>query len=244
MLELIRSCDRGYADHGWLKSYHSFSFADYYDARRMGFGALRVINEDRIAPGTGFGTHGHRDMEIISYVLDGELAHKDSMGNGQAGAAGSSNHAGVIRPGDIQRMSAGTGVMHSEFNHAKDQTTHFLQIWIQPDARGVTPDYAQIHVPAADKRGRLRLVASPDGATGSVRINADAKLYAGLFDGVESEDISLNASRLAYVHLVRGELVVNGKALKSGDALQLSEETRLSLGQGKDAEVLVFDLAP
>jgi redox-sensitive bicupin YhaK (pirin superfamily) len=240
MLELIRSCDRGYADHGWLKSYHSFSFADYYDARRMGFGALRVINEDRIAPGTGFGTHGHRDMEIISYVLDGELAHKDSMGNGQAGAANS----GVIRPGDVQRMSAGTGVMHSEFNHAKDRSTHFLQIWIQPDARGVAPSYEQIHVPAEQKRGRLRLLASPDGAQGSVRIHSDAKLYAGLFDGEESAELQLSASRLAYVHLVRGELVVNGKALKGGDALQISEETRLSLGQGKDAEVLVFDLQP
>jgi len=244
MLELIRSCDRGYADHGWLKSYHSFSFADYYDARRMGFGALRVINEDRIAPGTGFGTHGHRDMEIISYVLEGELAHKDSMGNGQAGAAESGKQAGVIRPGDVQRMSAGTGVMHSEFNHAKDRSTHFLQIWIQPDVRGVAPDYEQIHVPAEQKRGRLRLLASPDGAEGSVRIHADARLYAGLFDGTEAAQLNLSAARLAYVHLVRGELTVNGKALKAGDALQISEETRLSLGQGRDAEVLVFDLQP
>ncbi|MET0518725.1 MAG: pirin family protein [Burkholderiaceae bacterium] len=239
MLELIKSSDRGYADHGWLKSFHSFSFADYHDPRRMGFGALRVINEDRIAPGTGFGTHGHRDMEIISYVLDGELAHKDSMGNGEKGGA----FAGVIKPGDVQRMSAGTGVMHSEFNNAKDRPTHFLQIWIMPDERGVKPGYAQTHFPAEDKRGRLRLVASRDGADGSVPINADARLFAGLFDGDEKARLALAPGRLAYVHLVRGKLSVNGQALNGGDALQLSAVDALTIDAGQDAEVLVFDLA-
>ena len=238
MFELIKSCDRGYADHGWLKSFHSFSFADYYDPRRMGFGALRVINEDRIAPGTGFGTHGHRDMEIISYVLEGELAHKDSMGNGHA------QGSGVIRPGDVQRMSAGTGVMHSEYNHAPDQSTHFLQIWIQPDQRGVAPGYEQKHFPAEEKRGRLRLIASPDGAEGSVRIKASSRLHAGLFNGDEATTLALAPGRLAYVHLVRGELSVNGQALKGGDALALKDEAQLQLSAGREAEVLVFDLAP
>ncbi|MBV8036805.1 pirin family protein [Roseateles sp.] len=239
MLQLIKSADRGYADHGWLKSFHSFSFADYYDPARMGFGALRVINEDRIAPGTGFGTHGHRDMEIISYVLSGELAHKDSMGNGETGAANS----GVIRPGDVQRMSAGSGVMHSEFNHAKDQTTHFLQIWIQPDARGIAPSYEQKHFDAASKRGQLRLVAASDGAGGAVTLHADARLYAGLFDGDETAELDLAPGRLAYVHLVRGALSVNGQELTAGDALQVRQTSRLTLTAGRDAEVLVFDLA-
>ncbi|HEX2011009.1 MAG TPA: pirin family protein [Roseateles sp.] len=238
MLELIKSADRGYADHGWLKSFHSFSFADYYDPKRMGFGPLRVINEDRVAAGTGFGTHGHRDMEIISYVLDGELAHKDSMGNGHAGGA----HAGVIRPGDVQRMSAGTGVMHSEFNNLQSGSTHFLQIWIMPDQRGVTPGYEQKHFDAADKRGRLRLVASQDGAEGSVSIHADARLYAGLFDGAESAELALAAGRIAYVHLVRGALTVNGQALTGGDALQVRDVAQLEVSGGADAEVLVFDL--
>ncbi|MCV2348793.1 pirin family protein [Paucibacter sp. Y2R2-4] len=239
MLELIKSSERGYADHGWLKSFHSFSFADYFDAKRMGFGALRVINEDRIAPGTGFGTHGHRDMEIISYVLEGELAHKDSMGNGTAGGA----HSGVIRPGDVQRMSAGTGVRHSEFNHAEGRSTHFLQIWIQPDQLGLAPGYQQEHFPASEKRGRLRLIASADGAEGSVRMNANAKLYAGLLDGSENASLELAPGRLAYVHLVRGSLQVNGQTLAGGDALQLSDESRVQLEAGQDAEVLVFDLA-
>jgi len=237
--QLIKSSDRGYADHGWLKSFHSFSFADYHDPARMGFGALRVINEDRIAPGTGFGTHGHRDMEIISYVLSGELAHKDSMGNGERGAA----NAGVIRPGDVQRMSAGTGVLHSEFNHAKDQTTHFLQIWIQPDHRGIAPSYEQKHFDTASKRGRLRLVAANDGAEGAVTIHADARLYAGLFDGDEAAELDLADGRIAYVHLVRGALTVNGQNLTAGDALQVREASRLALAAGRDAEVLVFDLA-
>jgi redox-sensitive bicupin YhaK (pirin superfamily) len=237
--QLIKSSDRGYADHGWLKSFHSFSFADYHDPARMGFGALRVINEDKVAAGKGFGTHSHRDMEIISYVLSGELAHKDSMGNGEVGGA----NAGVIRPGDVQRMSAGTGVMHSEFNHAKDQTTHFLQIWIIPDARGIAPSYEQKHFDAGSKRGQLRLVAANDGAEGSVTIHADAKLYAGLFDGSEAAELNLAPGRLAYVHLVRGSLSVNGQDLAAGDALQVRDTASLALTAGQDAEVLVFDLA-
>ncbi|HEY0954800.1 MAG TPA: pirin family protein [Roseateles sp.] len=237
--QLIKSSDRGYADHGWLKSFHSFSFADYYDPARMGFGALRVINEDKVEPGRGFGTHGHRDMEIISYVLSGELAHKDSMGNGEVGGA----NAGVIRPGDVQRMSAGTGVMHSEFNHAKDQTTHFLQIWIMPDQRGIAPSYEQKHFDTASKRGKLRLVAANDGADGAVTIHADARLYAGLFDGAEAAEVDLAPGRLAYIHVVRGSLNVNGQDLTAGDALQVREASRVALSTGKDAEVLVFDLA-
>jgi redox-sensitive bicupin YhaK (pirin superfamily) len=184
MMSIRRGNERGYADHGWLKSFHSFSFAEYYDPKFMGFGPLRVINEDRVAPGMGFGTHGHRDMEIISYVLDGELAHRDSMGNGS-----------VIRPGDVQRMSAGRGVMHSEFNHAKTETTHFLQIWIQPDRTGIDPSYEEKRFEATDKRGRLRLVASPDGADGSVVIHQDARVYAGTFDGDETAVLQVGAGR-------------------------------------------------
>jgi redox-sensitive bicupin YhaK (pirin superfamily) len=232
MLTRRSSSERGYADHGWLKSFHSFSFAGYYDPAHMGFGNLRVINEDRIAAGKGFGTHGHRDMEIISYVLSGELAHKDSMGNVKG-----------IPPGDVQRMSAGSGVMHSEFNHAAGQTTHFLQIWIEPNVTGIPPSYEQKSFPDSDKRGALRLVASPDGAQDSVTIHADASVYAGLFDGNETVDMVLNPQRKTYVHLVRGELQVNGQALKAGDALMLESESRLLLANGKDAEVLVFDLA-
>jgi quercetin 2,3-dioxygenase len=230
MLTLRKSTDRGYADHGWLKSFHSFSFAGYYDEKHMGFGNLRVINEDRIAAGTGFGTHGHRDMEIISYVLDGELAHKDSMGNVE-----------VIRPGEVQRMSAGKGVMHSEFNHAKG-TTHFLQIWILPNVAGISPGYESKVFNAAEKRGKLRLVASPDGAQGSVTIHADAKLYAGLLDWAETAQLTLNPARKTYVHLVRGELEVNGEKLSTGDAAKLQDIDKLTLAKGKDAEVLVFDL--
>ena len=232
MLTPRSSSERGYADHGWLKSFHSFSFAGYYDPAHMGFGNLRVINEDRIAAGKGFGTHGHRDMEIISYVLSGELAHKDSMGNLKG-----------IPPGDVQRMSAGTGVQHSEFNHAEGQTTHFLQIWIEPNVTGIPPSYEQKSFPDSDKRGTLRLVASPDGAQGSVKIHADASMYAGLFDGDETADLALTPQRKTYVHLVRGELQANGQALKAGDALKLEAESRLLLANGKDAEVLVFDLA-
>ena len=232
MLTLRKSDDRGFADHGWLKSFHSFSFANYYDPRHMGFGNLRVINEDRIAPGTGFATHGHRDMEIISYVLAGSLAHRDTMGNVQA-----------IAPGDVQRMSAGSGVQHSEFNHAQGETTHFLQIWIEPSVRGIEPSYEQKSFSVADKRGRLRLVASPDGADGSVLMHADARLYAGLFDGAEAARFTLPAGRKGYVHLVRGGLQVNGERLATGDAALLEHESQIALAGGKDAEVLVFDLA-
>ena len=239
MIALRKASERGYADHGWLKSFHSFSFADYHDPKHMGFGNLRVINEDRIEPGRGFGTHGHRDMEIVSYVLSGELAHKDSMGNGQEGAA----QTGVIRPGDVQRMSAGRGVMHSEFNHARDQTTHFLQIWIQPNVHGIEPGYEQKHFDAASKRGALRLVASPDAREGSVRIHADAAMYAGLFDGAESAELALQPGRKAYVQVVRGQIAVNGQTLSAGDAAKLDSEPSLSLADGRDAEVIVFDLA-
>ncbi len=231
MVTLRASSERGFADHGWLKSFHSFSFAGYYDAAHMGFGNLRVINEDRIAAGRGFGTHGHRDMEIISYVLSGELAHKDSMGNVKG-----------IPPGDVQRMSAGTGVQHSEFNHADGQTTHFLQIWIEPNVTGIPPSYEQKSFSEAEKRGQLRLVASPDGAQGSVTIHADARLYSGLLDGEESVDLTLDPKRKTYVHLVRGELEVNGQRLQTGDAARLESETRLQLARGQSAEVLVFDL--
>ena len=240
MITLRKSCERGHADHGWLKSFHSFSFADYHDPAHMGVGNLRVINEDRIAPGTGFGTHGHRDMEIVSYVLDGALAHKDSMGNGTEGG----KNAGVIVPGDVQRMSAGTGVMHSEFNHAADQTTHFLQIWLLPSQRGIAPGYEQKHFDTAAKRGRLALVASPDGREGSVTIHADASLRAGLFSGDERAQLVLDPHRQTYVHLVRGSLRVNGQALRGGDAVTLTHESTLVLDGGEDAEVLVFDLQP
>jgi redox-sensitive bicupin YhaK (pirin superfamily) len=233
MFTLRKAQDRGHADLGWLKSFHSFSFADYYDPAHMGWGNLRVINEDRVAPGTGFGRHGHRDMEIISYVLSGELAHRDSMGN----VVG-------IPPGDVQRMSAGTGVMHSEFNHAKGQTTHFLQIWIEPDVTGIAPSYEQKTVPEAQKRGVLRLIASRDGARDSVTIHADAAVYAGLFDGGERAELALDPARKGYVHLVRGALDVNGQRLASGDAALFEGESRIVLANGTDAEVLVFDLAP
>lgn len=232
MITLRKASERGHADHGWLKSFHSFSFANYYDPEHMGFGNLRVINEDRIAPGTGFGAHGHRDMEIISYVLDGELAHKDSIGNGAA-----------IAPGEVQRMSAGRGIMHSEYNHAPDQTTHFLQIWIEPDRRGIEPGYEQKAFAEAEKRGRLKLVASPDGRDGSVTLHADAAMYVSLLDGDESTGLDLDPGRLAYVHVARGQVTVNGQPLAAGDAAKLSGESRLELADGHGAEVIVFDLA-
>ena len=231
MIEIRKSDERGYADHGWLKSYHSFSFADYYDPRHVQFGPLRVINEDRVAPGMGFGTHGHRDMEIISYVLDGELAHKDSIGNGS-----------VIRPGDVQRKSAGTGVRHSEYNHAAHDTTHFLQIWVIPAENGIEPGYEERNFPAEEKRGKLRLVVSPDGAEGSVVIHQDARLYAGLFDGDEAATLAIAPGRRAYVHVARGAVTVNGQALGAGDAAKLEAVEAITLAQGSDAEVLVFDL--
>ena len=233
MLTLRPAKQRGYADHGWLKSFHSFSFAGYHDPAHMGWGNLRVINEDRIAPETGFGTHGHQDMEIISYVLSGNLAHQDSMGNVKG-----------IPPGDVQRMSAGSGVKHSEFNHAQGEETHFLQIWIQPNVRGIPPSYEQKTVPPASKRGALALIASHTPTTAAVKIHADAALYAGLFDGAEQAQLALNPKRRAYVFLVRGVLNVNGQNLQAGDALLVADESELNLSQGQDAEVLVFDLAP
>ena len=231
MMTIRPSGERGHADHGWLQSYHSFSFAGYYDPEHMGFGNLRVINEDYIAAGRGFGTHSHKDMEIISYVLSGELAHKDSMGNVKG-----------IPPGDVQRMSAGTGVQHSEFNHADNQTTHILQIWIEPNVIGIAPGYEQKTFAEPEKRGTLRLVASNDGAHGSVTIHADARLYAGLLDGDEVATLVLDPARKTYVHLVRGELEVNGKKLTQGDAAMIEAQNSLQLGKGQDAEVLVFDL--
>ncbi|MGC2518635.1 MAG: pirin family protein [Burkholderiales bacterium] len=231
MLDIRKGKDRGYADHGWLRSFHSFSFADYYDPEQMGFGALRVINEDRIQPGTGFGTHGHRDMEIISYVLDGALAHKDNMGNGSA-----------IVPGDVQRMSAGKGVMHSEFNYSKDGITHFLQIWIEPNVMGIAPGYEQKHFDAQSKRGRLRLVVSPDGRDGSVTMHQNACLYAALLDGAERVEHKLADGRRAYVHVVRGRLTVNGQPLEAGDALKAANTSKIVLEKGAGAEVLLFDL--
>jgi redox-sensitive bicupin YhaK (pirin superfamily) len=231
MLTVRKSQDRGYADHGWLKSFHSFSFAGYYDPAHMGWGNLRVINEDRIAPGTGFGTHGHRDMEIISYVMAGNLAHKDSMGNVKG-----------IPPGDVQRMSAGTGVQHSEFNHAPNETTHFFQIWIEPNVTGIPPSYEQKTFVSADKQGVLKLVASPDGADGSVLIHADAKLYSGLLDGTDAVSLTLDPARKAYVQVLRGGVSVNGTALQTGDAALLSGESALSIDAATEAEVLVFDL--
>ncbi len=232
MNEVRRSQERGHAQHGWLDSFHSFSFADYHDPAHMGFGALRVINEDRVQPGRGFGTHGHRDMEIISYVLDGALAHQDSMGNGS-----------VIRPGDVQRMSAGTGVQHSEYNASDRDPVHFLQIWIEPSERGASPAYEERNFDATSKRGRLRLIASPDGRDGSVTIRQDANLYAALVDGNESAGFAQKAGRRTYVHVVRGEAEVNGQALVAGDALKIVGEARVDITRGKDAEVLLFDLA-
>jgi redox-sensitive bicupin YhaK (pirin superfamily) len=231
MNTLRRSDERGFADHGWLKSFHTFSFADYHDPNHMEFGPLRVINEDRIAAGAGFGTHGHRDMEIISYVLAGELAHKDSMGNGS-----------IIRPGDVQRMSAGSGVLHSEFNASTSAPAHFLQIWIQPNVRNIAPSYEERKFSAAEKRGRLRLVVSPDSADGSVLIHQDARVYAGLFDAGERAELDVAPGRMLYVHLARGAVTANGTALSAGDALEMTASAKLTLEGGQDAEVLVFDL--
>lgn len=231
MIELRKSEERGHANHGWLDSYHSFSFADYHDAKHMNFGPLRVINEDYIDPGSGFGTHGHRDMEIITYVLEGELAHKDSMGNGS-----------VIRPGDVQRMSAGNGVRHSEFNNAPGAKTHLLQIWIEPNVLGIDPGYEEKHFAAAEKRGTLRLIASPEGRDGSVTIHQNANVYVGLFDGVERAAVPIAAGRRVYVYVARGEVSINGNGLKAGDALKATNETQVEVAQGRQAEVLLFDL--
>jgi quercetin 2,3-dioxygenase len=231
MNTLRRSHERGHANHGWLDSYHSFSFADYFDPKHVEFGPLRVINEDRVAPGEGFGTHPHRDMEIISYVLSGELAHKDSMGNGS-----------VIRPGDVQRMSAGSGIRHSEFNPSEAAPVHFLQIWIQPNVVGIQPSYEEKHFSDREKQGRFKLIASPDGADGSVLIHQDAFVYVGRFDGAEQAEVKLKPGRKSYVHVVRGEIRVNGIELGAGDALKVTEATKVSVDGGRAAEVLVFDL--
>lgn len=231
MQEIRRANERGFADHGWLQSFHTFSFADYFDPKHIEFGPLRVINEDRVQPGEGFGTHGHRDMEIISYVLEGELAHKDSLGTGS-----------TIRPGDVQRMSAGSGVRHSEFNASQTELVHFLQIWIQPAAHGIEPGYEQKHFAPAEKRGRLRLIASPDAAEGSVSIHQDARVYAGLFDGAEAAVLNVAQDRRIYVHVARGSISANGAGLSAGDALKLTDTRKLELEGGREAEVLVFDL--
>jgi redox-sensitive bicupin YhaK (pirin superfamily) len=231
MIEVRKGADRGFANHGWLRSFHSFSFADYYDPGHMGFGSLRVINEDRVAPGAGFGTHGHRDMEIISYVLEGALEHKDSMGNGS-----------VIRPGDVQRMSAGHGVRHSEFNGSKQEPVHFLQIWIEPNVSGIAPSYEEKHFDAAAKRGRLRLIAAPDGRDGAVTIHQDAFVYATLLDGAERVVHRPAPGRKVYVHVARGSLTANAQPLGPGDALKASGVEEVVLENGADAEALVFDL--
>ncbi|MEE4175210.1 MAG: pirin family protein [Xanthomonadales bacterium] len=232
MLNIRKARDRGHANHGWLDSHHTFSFANYSDPAHMGFGHLRVINEDRVAPGQGFGTHPHRDMEIISYVLDGALAHKDSMGNGS-----------VMRPGDVQRMSAGTGVTHSEFNASTEEEVHFLQIWVLPDAPGHEPGYEQVHFPDEEKRGRLRLVASATGREGSISLNQDADLYAGLFDGSERAAFEIRPSREAWLQVARGEITVNGERLLAGDGVSSTEAGEWVLGDGKGAEILLFDMA-
>jgi redox-sensitive bicupin YhaK (pirin superfamily) len=231
MLNLRKSEERGHADHGWLKSRHTFSFGDYYDPKHVEFGVLRVINEDRVDPDEGFGTHGHRDMEIVSYVLEGQLGHRDSMGNGS-----------VIVPGDVQRMSAGTGVLHSEMNPSASEPVHFLQIWIRPSAEGIAPSYEQKHFTPEEKRGALRLVASEDGADGSVRIHQDVRIYAGLFDGSERAELALAPRRRAYVHLALGNLKVNGVELAAGDGLKVSDVSSLTVSDGREAEVLVFDM--
>ena len=234
-IQIRRSADRGLAEHGWLKSFHSFSFADYFDPQHNEFGALRVINEDFIAPASGFGTHGHRDMEIITYVLEGELTHKDSIDTG--GGTGA-----VIRPGDVQRMSAGTGVLHSEYNRSPDTPVHLLQIWIVPNVTGIAPSYEEKRFTPEEKRGRLRLVASGDGRDGSVLIHQDARVHAGLFDGSESATYSFLPGRRAYLHVVRGSIVAQGEELAAGDAMKLADPHSLQLEYGRDAEVLLFDL--
>jgi quercetin 2,3-dioxygenase len=231
MITLRKADERGHADHGWLDSFHSFSFADYYDPAHMGYGPLRVINEDRVQPGMGFGTHGHRDMEIVSYVLEGQLEHKDSMGTGS-----------IIVPGDVQRMSAGRGVMHSEYNPSRTDGVHFLQIWIEPAERGIKPEYEQVGIPATAKRGRLALVAGPTGSGAAVTIHQDARMYAGQFDGDEGAVHPLAPGRRAYVHVARGALVVNGRSLGAGDAAKVEAEAEIRLDRGRAAEVLVFDL--
>jgi len=232
MIELRSSAERGHASHGWLDSFHSFSFADYHDPEHMGYGALRVINEDWVQPGTGFGMHGHRDMEIITYLLAGKLEHKDSMGTGS-----------VIVPGDVQRMSAGRGVLHSEYNPTPTEPVHLLQIWIEPNVTGIAPSYEQRHIPASEKRGRLRLIASADGRADSVSIHQDAAVYAALLDGAEAATHPLSPGRRAYVHVARGSVRVNGRTLQAGDAAKIEDEAAVTLDTADDAEVLLFDLS-
>jgi len=232
MFAVRKSDARGHANHGWLDSYHTFSFADYYDPREMGFGSLRVINEDRVQPGMGFGTHPHRDMEIISYVLEGALEHRDSLGTGS-----------IIRPGDVQRLSAGTGVRHSEFNPSDREAVHFLQIWIEPKVRGVKPSYEQQSFSAEQKRGRLRLVASPGGADGSLTIHQDAWVFAALLDGADALTYALPEGHNAYVHIARGTVALNGETLAAGDGAKIAAETELRFAEGRQAELLLFDMA-
>jgi len=231
MQQIRKSQERGRAEHGWLSSRHTFSFAEYRDPRHMGFGPLRVINEDRVQGGQGFGTHGHQDMEILSYVLGGALEHKDSMGNGS-----------VLRYGDVQRMSAGTGVRHSEFNHSPGEPVHFLQIWLFPDRNGLAPSYEEKHFDVADKRGRLRLVASPDGREGSVLVHQDASIYASILDGADRAEHAVRGGRGVYVHVARGSVHVNGDLLSAGDALKATDLEAVVLDRANDAEVLLFDL--
>ena len=233
MIEIRKADQRGVANHGWLKSRHTFSFGHYHDPKQQGFSDLLVINDDRVDPGMGFGTHPHRDMEIFSYVLEGALEHSDSMGTGS-----------VIRPGDVQMMSAGTGVRHSEFNHSKSELVHFLQIWIVPDVRGAVPRYQQVHFTEAEKRGRFRLIVSPKGADGSLAVHQNASIHAGLFDGTETATLEVGADRYVYVHVARGKIEVNGQRLGEGDGARIRNEQRLEFAKGDGAEVLVFDLRP
>ena len=231
MIELRKSADRGMAAHGWLKSAHTFSFAGYHDPQQMGFGPLRVINEDRVQPGMGFGTHGHRDMEIVTYVLEGALEHKDSIGSGS-----------VLRYGDVQRMSAGSGIMHSEFNHSREEPVHFLQIWIMPDVTGIPPEYEEKNFDAASKRGVLRLVASADGREGSVRLHQDAAVFASILEAGQSVTHTMSPKRGAFVQVARGEVSLNGTLLRAGDGAKISGESALVFDQAKDAEFLLFDM--
>ena len=231
MLKLRKSGERGHVNHGWLDTYHTFSFADYHDPAEMGFSALRVINDDKVQPGQGFGTHGHRDMEIITYVLEGALEHKDSMGNGS-----------IIRPGNVQRMSAGTGVRHSEFNPSRDERVHLLQIWIEPKITGVRPSYEEKQFGVEDKRGQLRLIASPDGRDASVTIHQDAYVYASVLDGKDVVRHRLAPGRRAYAHVARGTVAVNGTPLQGGDGVKIENESSIELKDAREAEVLLFDL--
>ena len=232
MITLRKAQDRGHAEHGWLDTWHTFSFAQYHDPAHMGFSDLRVINDDRVQPGQGFGTHGHRDMEIITYVLDGALEHKDSMGNGS-----------VIRPGNVQRMSAGRGVRHSEFNGSQTEPVHLLQIWIEPNVTGIEPGYEEKHFTQDEKRGQLRLIASPDGAAGSVTIHQNARVYAALLDGADTVTHALAVGRKAYVHVARGSVTVIGHALTGGDGARISGESSIDFSKGSQAEILLFDLS-